>query len=567
MAAVVVESRAMPAQDATLDASSWTRRHAWAFAATVTALGAVPFTVAHWPSQDGPNHLAVAHVLGHYADPGSPFPAYFAVEPGVKPSGAVYAALTLLGRVVSLGTAEKLLVALALVLVPLSLFVLVRRALPERTGNVLLGLPFVLGWAFAMGFLSFQLGMALGVLAVGLAWVPDDARAAPPLGARHAGAAALFLLSVWCHPVAALLAGLVLALLEWRNAARPAHWPRLLLVVGPGLAFLVGSYLAAAPAAASATPAETYFSDPVSILGAMFEYNIAYTPLELGPRLVALGLLLPFAARALRASPPLRAGARAAVGRVVVAMLLLYCAMPGAVGGWFFASTRFFLFAALLLPAAAELPAWVARRAWVLAPALTGALLALQWPVMHRASRQMQDVLDAGAALPRGPKLIPVDFNVSVLGPQPTGDAWAQLVGERDVLASQVLAAGKPRMGGERFRTLSYRDGVLDRAGGTLPWSDFEMWNDVARQCAAPGSPVHWFVHVSGECSALLAARKAAMEQVIDRYDYVLMLDPPEYGRELVAARLHLVKQVGSAWLYAVAKQEAHQEAPRAPPR
>ena len=55
-----------------------------------------------------------------------------------------------------------------------------------------------------------------------------------------------------------------------------------------------------------------------------------------------------------------------------------------------------------------------------------------------------------------------------------------------------------------------------------------------------------------GDCAALLAERKATLAAVLDRYDYVLMLDPPEYARNLVAERVQLLDRRGSAWMYRV---------------
>jgi hypothetical protein len=257
-------------------------------------------------------------------------------------------------------------------------------------------------------------------------------------------------------------------------------------------------------------------------------------------------------ARALRANPPYRAGAEAAVGRVVAALLVLYCVMPGTLAGWYYCSARFLLFGWLLLPVAAELSPGMARRLLVVGPALAGSLLVIQWPFIRAASRQMQDVLDVGVSLPRGARFIPMDFTPSVLGPQPTGASWGELVVEHDAVASQLFASGKPRLGGERFRTLTFRPGVIDVRAGTLPWSGFEMWNDVWRPCAAPGSPVRWFVHDDAKCDDALAARKQALEEVIDRYDYVLMLGPAGYGQELMAPHLRLISHVGAAWMYAI---------------
>jgi hypothetical protein len=534
--------------------ATWTRLHTRVFAATVFVLAVIPWTVRHWPSQDGQNHLAVAHVLMHYGDPGSPFPQYVSVQTGFRPSAALYQVLSFAGRFVSLQTAEKALVSLAIVLLPSSLLLFVRRTLPQRSVNVMLALPFVVGWAFGMGFLNFQLGMGLGVVTLALGWEPSREGGNPPrVTWRHALASVAYFLCVWCHPVVALITGLGLVLLEWRNLLQPSQWARLLLVVGPAAVFLVGSYLAAdASAQSSAAPTETSFADPLTIVGAAFEYNLSYTPLELAPRLVAVGILLRFAYRSIRTNSPARAHPEAAVGRLFLAFLVLYCVTPDAFRGWFYSSTRFFLFAWLLLPAVAEIPARIGRRLLVVGPALAAAVSAIQWPFIQHVSRQMQDILDVGAALPRGAKLIPMDFTVSVLGPQPLGHAWAELVVDRDIVASQLFAAGKPRMGGERFRTLSFYPGLLDVETGRLPWSTYETWNDVGRECKDPWSPERWFVHVPGTCEELLAARKKTLEAVIDRYDYVLMLEPPAYGRDLIASHLRLVSHVGSAWMYAV---------------
>jgi hypothetical protein len=494
----------------------------------------------------------------HYRDVGSPFPEYLSIQTQIRPSTALYAVLCLAGRFMPLQVAEKALVSMALALLPCALLLFVRRACPRRAVSTMLGLPFAVGWAFAMGFLNFQIALGLGVAALALGWPPPPGPAeGPRISWRHAAASFLYFLCVWFHPVAALITGLAILVVEWQNLLRPAHFLRILVVVGPAALFLVGGYLAAgAQPEGSAAQAGTDFADWATVIGGIFEYNIAYTPFELAPRLVALSLLLPFAYRAIRANPPQGASPEAAIGRLLLVLLVLYAVFPSSLHGWGYASTRFLLYALLLLPAAAEIPARIGRRLVVLGPALTIVVLAIQWPFIHRASGQMQDVLEAGASIPRGSKLIPMDFTVSVLGPQPVGHAWAELVVARDVVASQLFAAGKPRMGGERFRTLAFHPGLLDVATGKLPWSTNETWHDVVRKCANPDSPTRWFVQVPKDCTELLADRKAALEEVIDRYDFVLMIEPPPYGRDLVASHLRLVSHVGSAWVYAVRRRD-----------
>jgi hypothetical protein len=545
----------MTATSRSPDAVAWSRRHGLVFAATLLAIALVPWTVGHWPSQDGPNHLAVAHVLATYADPGSPFPQYWSAQTGFRPSTALYEVLAAASRVAPLHTVEKCTISLALILLPVSVLLFAWRAVPQRAANVLLSLPLVLGFAFGMGFLSFQLAMAFGVIALAFGWEPRPSEAgAARVAWRHGVASLAYFLCVWWHPVVALMTGLALVLLEWRALLRWRAWLRVLVVVGPAAVFLVGAYLAAeASPPSSVDSRETFFSDPVSIIGSAFEYAIGYTPFELIPRIAALLLMLRYLARALRASPPYAEGAEAAVGRLVLAFLVLYCVLPGTLAGWKYCSARFLLYGWLLLPVAADFPPRLGRRLLAIGPALAGVALAIQWPFIHRASRQMEDVLDVGASLPRGAKVLPMDFNENVLGPQPTIDAWGELMVAHDAVASQIFAAGRPGMGGERFRALTFRPGVIDAATGTLPWSGFEMWSDVWRACADPRSPARWFVHVDVSCDDSLSARKQALREVIDRYDYVLMLGPARHGQELMASHLRLVSHIGSAWMYAVA--------------
>src|SRR5579863_5933689 len=177
---------------------TWSRRHTHVFAATVALMALLPWTVAHWPSQDGQNHLAVAHVLTHYGDPGSPFPEYVSVQPRPYPSTALYEILRVAGRLMPLQTAEKALVSLALALLPFSLLLFIRRTVPKRAVNAMLGLPFVTGWAFAMGFLNFQIALALGVATLALGWDrAPEAIESPGIRGRHALASFLYLLCVW----------------------------------------------------------------------------------------------------------------------------------------------------------------------------------------------------------------------------------------------------------------------------------------------------------------------------------------------------------------------------------
>lgn len=551
-------------------ASLWSWRHTVLFAITLAALAALPWTVKHWPSQDGQNHLAVAHVLLHYDDPGSPFPAYVSIQKGLRPSTAEYAFLCALARWMPLSVAERALVSLGIALLPLSLLLLVRRNVPRRMPAVFLGLPFATGWAFGMGFLSFQLSIAFGVFALALGWSPEGAPRARTLygiGPWHPIAALSYFFCVWFHPVAAALIGLAYLLLEWRNVLRFAEWPRLATVVGAGVIFFAITYFNADASAAqtNTVPLETNWSDPPTLIGAIFDQHMAYSPLELVPRVLAAGVLGFFGFRDLRArwgqgvraAWPFGAGAEGGLARTFLVFFALYFVLPNAFRGWFYCSTRFLLFATFLLPALAELPARIARRVPAWGVALSAVVLGVQLPEVLHESRQMEDIEAVGASMPRGAKVIPMDFMdylTAVLGPKPLGHAWAELVVERDAVASQLFAAGKPRMGGERFRTLSFHPGLLDPTGA-LPWSTHETWVEEARNCGGGLTP---------RCQELLRAREETLEAAADKYDYVLMIDPPDYIKGILPGRLSLRAHQGSAWLYAIVPAGAPEPSPSA---
>jgi hypothetical protein len=215
------------------------------------------------------------------------------------------------------------------------------------------------------------------------------------------------------------------------------------------------------------------------------------------------------------------------------------------------------LLATFLLPALADIPDRLSR--WVpwLGTALVLCVIASELPQLLRLSRQMDDVIEVGAELPRGAKLIPMDFMDRGWGtidkPQPLAHAWARLVETRDVVAADLFAAGKPRMGGDHFRMLSFRPQVLDVATGTLPWPSSEGVHALARQCQD---------RTSESCRIALSRRRESLAAVIDRYQYVLLLSPPDYVREALAEHLTFRKEVGVAWLYEAAGRPAGGRAP-----
>ncbi len=120
-----------------------------------------------WPSQDGPLHLYYANILkqlmahqpGVYAD------TYY-IKSRITPYSAYYHGLLLLNRVVSLETADKIVVCLYLLAFAASTRTLLRSTGGSATLASFLCLPVLLNWPVAMGFLNYSLSTCLAFMAL-----------------------------------------------------------------------------------------------------------------------------------------------------------------------------------------------------------------------------------------------------------------------------------------------------------------------------------------------------------------------------------------------------------------
>jgi len=529
----------------TQPANGWSATHSVVFVGASILLASLPWLVANYATQDGPNHLAVAHIVATYDAPGSPFAAYWTVDGGLlRPSTAQYWLLGGLARFCSLAAAEKVLVSLATLLLPLAVWLFARRTVPRRRGNVLLLLPLVTGWALAMGFISFVLALGLGVLVLALGWQPAENAAA--LGWRPALAAVLHVLCAWLHPAMAVFVGAALLTLEGPRLRQSGAWARLLTVTGPAAAYVMIAYFTARNPGLLAQSHTTGWSNPLEIISGLVEYQIAYCAWEWLPRGAAVVILLGGWVKNFRRTPLLGDGPECAVSRLVAVFLLLFALAPAVIADWYYFSARFLFIAMAVLAAAVELPKKVARHVPLIAAALTVAVMAIELVSLGRLDAKVQEVRDAGADLPAGARLISIDFGQRRLtlvdSPQPLAHAWAHLVVDRNVVSAQLFAAGKPRMGGERYRMLSLRPGVLQPQTGALAWPGFENAHELGRKCDPPAS---------SDCIPRLQAMRDNLDAVLTRYDFILLVAPPEIARTILTEGLSLRRRVGDAWIFA----------------
>ena len=183
-----------------------------------------------WPSQDGPLHLYYVNILKQLmAHQPGPYLSTFYIKSHITPYSTYYYGLLALNRVVSLETADKLMVCLYLVAFAGSTRALLRAVSGGATWASFLCLPVLLNWPLVMGFVNYSLSTCLGFIALAL-WCRN-------IGQQRRWPRALFLLLIclmivthpvpWMIVVSFALLELAVRLLRSRSArfahdARPA---------------------------------------------------------------------------------------------------------------------------------------------------------------------------------------------------------------------------------------------------------------------------------------------------------------------------------------------------------
>lgn len=168
---------------------------------------------AYLPTQDGPQHIFTIHAANHLDAPGTGWSDWFEPNTALSSYGfaLVFGPLDLW---LPWEQAARLALTLMAVAWAIGAFVFVRAVRPERSWlGVALGAA-ALQWTLYMGFFSFYTASAFGLFVLAFAFTRDswNARA-------RAALAALLLLQALMHVMAALLTGLVVAvLLDFRAA-------------------------------------------------------------------------------------------------------------------------------------------------------------------------------------------------------------------------------------------------------------------------------------------------------------------------------------------------------------
>lgn len=195
------------------------------------------WVVSFPPLLDYPNHLARAFVLAHLHDPQSLLPQFYRSDWGAYPYLGMDASMAVLARIFPIETAGRVFLSLCVLALPAATWFFLRQAQPDSQPAFLWSLLLAYNVFFLEGFLNFDLGVAVGLVAVGLwlRWI-----AAPRTGAWLA-TLAVFTLAYFTHLLGFALAGLIVViyLALARRPIRDWMWSAALAV--PGVAFYLHS--------------------------------------------------------------------------------------------------------------------------------------------------------------------------------------------------------------------------------------------------------------------------------------------------------------------------------------
>lgn len=266
---------AYAATDRSDDAGGWLAavgRRADAVLVLLIAINLVPiWAFSYFPSLDGPAHVSLTWWLVHYDDADWPTLRAF-LEPNLRlvPNYLIFFILYPLMTVFPAAVAEKLLISLYAVLLPLALRYALAGAAPQARGLAVIGCVVTFHALLLLGFYNTSFAIALFLLAIGF-WLRRRRRTDLP---TLAGYAAISLVAYVTHLsavastcLAIFFATVGLVASDLRTAGPAAAWRRLLshgiwpaigfapvLALCLGFLFRGGGEMAAAGAAGIGLP-------------------------------------------------------------------------------------------------------------------------------------------------------------------------------------------------------------------------------------------------------------------------------------------------------------------------
>jgi hypothetical protein len=364
---------------------------------------ALPFM----PTQDGPGHQAVASVLRHYGDPDAGLlREYYELNREAVPNWLVFFLLGPGLRFLPVAVAEKVLLSLYILLLPLSVRFALRSVDRRAAWLSLLIFPFLFNFMFNMGFFNFCFSLPAFFFAVGF-----YLRRPEEMGlARTGGLALLVLLVYFCHPVTLVVTVAVLFTLAGWRALLDRHaglWPAArrwllapVLACLPAL-ILMASFVGARTGARVA--AMTLWAKAKHLAGLYSLASLTRWTIPLAALVALLFGVLTLVCLRLRGRRPLQASD----GLLAAAAVLLatYFAAPNDLSGGGFITHRLNLFPFLLLLlwfGTFQLPEKWKRGFLTAAAVLAFAFLAAFAPIYAALDEGLEEIAAAGDLIEPG---------------------------------------------------------------------------------------------------------------------------------------------------------------------
>jgi hypothetical protein len=202
--------------------ASWKRF--WRILPALLAFGllavqiAIPWSVPHFVTQDGPSYVYTAAVAKKLLFHAQPYASIYGINPHLNPSWVGTILFALSGSAAGAGRAEQLMMSLALCLGFFSFSYAIRSLAPNTPPFTPLSNALLETWFLWIGFYNFYLGMILVPLGIGF-----YARRNGNLAMRDGVLLAVWLVILFfVHLLAAGISILVLALMGvWLHFTRP----------------------------------------------------------------------------------------------------------------------------------------------------------------------------------------------------------------------------------------------------------------------------------------------------------------------------------------------------------
>ncbi len=383
------------------------------------------------PTTDGPAHLANADILRKYNDPElEVFRKYYTISSTPSPNLAGH--LLLLGflKIVPPVLAEKLLLSLYIILLPLGLRYAARSIRPKSSWIGFLAFPMIYSFLLGQGFYNFCLSLPAFLFTVGY-WFRYRDKMDLKRGLALGG---LSILLYSCHLFSLVMACAVIGLMAcafviaaWRDPAARGNRIRQSLIAAAALLPMV--ILAVIFRPSTQVPWLNTRQQPDSLredlIGLLqFRTMVSYRDSEkyLGGALVSLLVGLSFFALVIKFRRR-RWSASDALLLAPLAMAVAYLRAGDPLSIYFYIPHRamFYCFLTLILWLAAQ-P--ISRRIKAIAP-LLASILALGFVASHalkyrQFAPQLREFVSAGDSISRGSTFLPLIF-----APQGAGRAMS----------------------------------------------------------------------------------------------------------------------------------------------